>query len=174
MTDLQKDIVNIASSYIDKKEKPFNSGFYDAEFDKEMRDNGFTNGDAWCALFVKLVYKKAFALHDNNMLIAIDELFSKSAVKTFNSLSKSKLFEKTQTPIPGALVFWQTYKDGKPYWTGHCAIFTDFSNGKVITIDGNSNDAGSRNGDRVVKKARPINYFTENGLRLLGFINPKV
>lgn len=173
MKPISASILQIAKLYIGELEKPNNGGFKNTEFESEMVQNGFCKGDSWCAIFAKLVWRKAYEKSNPNLHFAINELFSKSAVATFRNFEKSKLFGSTKTPEPGALVVWQNYIDGKPQWTGHIAIFNEFVNGKIVTIDGNSNEQGVRNGDRVIERARAINYNAENGFRLLGFINPK-
>ena len=173
MKPISAEIIKVAKSYVGQLEKPKNSGFINPEFEAEMIENGFSVGDSWCAIFAKLVWRKAYEKNNANLHFAINELFNKSAVATFRNFEKSKLFGATKTPEPGALVVWQNYHDGKPQWTGHIAIFKDYINGKIITIDGNSNEQGVRNGDRVIERARAINYNSENGFRLLGFINPK-
>jgi hypothetical protein len=48
-------------------------------------------------------------------------------------------------------------------------------NGKSIkTIEGNTNDKGGREGYTVASKNRLIDFTNDNGLRMLGFIKPKV
>ena len=176
MEHINQLIINKASSLIGMKEKSGNMGFLDKDFEDNMKDIGFDNGDAWCTLFVELVWKNAYAAYKSYMVTLLDAIFSESAVKTFSNFKLSKEFKNlvTHTPDPGALVFWQKYNNGLPDWRGHAGIFLQMSGGKMITIEGNTNDGGSRDGDGVYKKSRDLNYFNDNGLRLLGFVNPKI
>ena len=173
MKPISARILQVAKSYLGQLEKPNNGGFVNPEFESEMVENGFNKGESWCTIFAKLVWRKAYERYNSNLHFAMNELFSESAVKTFHNFEKSKLFGSTKAPEPGALVVWQNYRNGEPHWTGHIGIFKEYAGGKIITIDGNSNEQGVRNGDRVIERARAINYNAVNGFRLLGFINPK-
>lgn len=168
-------IVSKAQSYIGQREKLGNSGFFDEVFDKKMHDVGFVDKEAWCALFAELVWKEAYAEYNRLMVPMLDVIFSKSAVQTLSNFKRSVEFklQVTKIPRPGALVVWQKYINDAPQWQGHIGIFIEFIGGKMITIEGNTNDIGSREGDGVYKKKRDLNYTNSNGLRLLGFINPK-
>lgn len=173
MEKINQLIINRAKSYIGQKEKPGNIGFMDHDFEESMKDNGFLFGYAWCAIFAKLVWREAYRDYNRNILIALDAIFSVGALDTLSRFKKSNLFEFTKTPKPGALIFWQRITNGKPDWRGHVGIFLQMDGGKMLTIEGNTNGLGSREGDGVHTQAREINYFANNGLRLLGFINPK-
>lgn len=175
MEKINQLIVNTAKSYIGQREKPGNTGFVDPEFEKSMISFGFKPGYSWCALFGEKVWMEAYNNYNKNISIALTSIFSVGAIDTLNRFKKSNLFIFTTTqPIPGALVFWQKYKDGVAGWQGHVGIFLQMSNGKMITIDGNTNNKGSRDGDGVYQKEREIDLYNNNGLRLVGFINPKL
>lgn len=169
-------IINKAQHYLGQREKVGNTGFIDESLDKKMRSIGFDDKEAWCSLFAELVWKEAYSEYMPLMVQKLDVIFSEGAVKTYLNFNKSTDFHLlvTKTPIPGALVFWQKYVNGIMDWRGHVGIFTQFEGGKMITIEGNTNDNGSRDGDGVYKKNRTLDYFNNNGLRLLGFVNPKI
>jgi len=40
-------------------------------------------------------------------------------------------------------------------------------------MEGNTNSEGKREGIEVAEKVRTLNFKTDNGLRLLGFVKPK-
>lgn len=42
---------------------------------------------------------------------------------------------------------------------GHCGLFIKRESGRIVTIDGNSNESGSREGNSVVIKSRPVDYW---------------
>jgi hypothetical protein len=89
------------------------------------------------------------------------------------SLGKSFQAEKFNCgsiPMSGALVVWKRYKDGKATWQGHVGIVSKVNpDGSFYSIEGNTNSAGSREGDSVQEKLRkPVK--TDNGLNILGFV----
>jgi hypothetical protein len=60
----------------------------------------------------------------------------------------------TEVPSPGAL-FLVPHADGNGYaHTGVVAAVP--APGVLRTVEGNSNDSGSANGDRVVERFRPV------------------
>jgi len=63
---------------------------------------------------------------------------------------------------------------GSQWIRGHAAIVisTEGDASKFITLEGNGNDEGGREGIKVARLERTIDMNNENGLRLLGFIYP--
>lgn len=166
---LNDKIIEVASDLVGKKEIPGNLGFEDEEFEKELTvECGWQKGQAWCAYFAELVYKKAFPA---NMKKTLDLLFSAGAVATFNNFRR--LGAVSKEPVAGALVVWQTYKDSKPHWTGHIGIVEKVEKKHIVTIEGNTNSKGGREGLEVARKERPIDFkIKAYGLVLKGFVNP--
>lgn len=176
MRTIHQIIIETAAKYVGQKELKGNSGFVDDSFWAKMDAVGFDEGDAWCALFGELVYREAYAQYNSLYDPILDKLFSKSAVTTFRNFKKAG-WEIGRVPMEGALAVWQTYKDGKPYWTGHLAVtgkkdtFTSISFG---TTEGNTNAEGGREGIEVAEKNRKLDFEPkENGLVLLGFVYPE-
>lgn len=164
METLQK-AVDVARSYIGQTEKPKNSGFNDAEFEAKMKDVGFGAGQAWCAYFAELCYKEAGVLPFDEL----DKLHSASATKTFQNF-KDAGYQVLRDPLPGCLVVWR-HGSG---WSGHIGIVSHMVNGDFFkSIEGNSNDAGGREGFIVSEQLRRMKTpFSETGLNLIGFIYP--
>ncbi len=157
-------IIEIAKTYIGKKEKPGNSGFEDPEFEKEMIARGWEKGFSWCAVFAELMFSKAYP-DDLTML----KLFNPGAVKTFENF-KGAGYNISNKPELGNLVIWQHYENGKALWTGHAGIVSEVLNTSTFrSIEGNGSVAGSRNGDRVVEKLRIV-IMKKTGLNIKGFI----
>lgn len=165
-------ILKAAKSYIGMKEKPNNGGFTDAGFERMMRKEGeWQTGWAWCACFAQVccyvgLTKENFA--------KLDPLLTPSVMRTYNNLLKAG-YNVSKEPKAGTLVFWQLYKDGKPTPFGHIGICSDtkVAAGFFPTVEGNTNAAGSREGDCVAEKTRALNFDIPkggDGLRLLGFI----
>lgn len=170
-------IIEVAKKYVGKKELKGNSGFKDKRFEEQMLAVGWEHGWAWCAVFAKLVWKLAYQMENSVIAEELDELFSPSATKTYKNFAKEKKWKVSKTPVKGAIVIWQKYKDGKPHWSGHTGLIEDLSTnneGKVMfTIEGNGNSSGGREGIEVASLARPIDFTKhKNGLVLKGFILP--
>lgn len=155
----------IAANYIGQTEIKGNMGFKDPCFEEKMRAVGFQDTHAWCAYFAELVFKEAYP--DNKDL---DKLFSASAVKTFGNFKEAG-YMISQTPEIDTLVIWQNMKDGKPHWTGHAGIVSKVTDHETFSsIEGNTNNDGSREGVKVVDRTRKVIPDIKNGLKVMGFI----
>ena len=158
-------IVEIAKQYIGKKEKPGNTGFVDPTMEKDLRAVGWQPGWAWCATFCEVLAWKAYP----TMIEKLKGLFVPSAVNTFRNLQKAG-YKSTMVPEVGAFVFWQRMKDGAAQWQGHCGVVSEVIDAKTFkSIEGNTNGAGSREGDGVYEKTRVIRKV-DDGLQVIGFI----
>lgn len=164
---LLERVIAVAKSYIGQHEKAGNSGFMDVEFEKKMIAAGWHKGDAWCASFGKLVWKEAFG-KDHPLFPLLDKYMTASATSTYNNFRKAKEFKVGQTPKEGALVIWQ-HGSG---WQGHEAIVSAIETPpKFHTIEGNTNEAGQREGVAVLEKTRQTGLpFAANRLNILGFV----
>jgi hypothetical protein len=159
-------IVEIAKQYIGKKEKSGNTGFLDPVMEKDMKAVGWQAGWAWCAGFIEMICWKAYPTR-------IEELkghFVPSAVNTFRNLRKAG-YKDSMVPEVGAFVFWQRVKDGMGQWQGHCGIVSEVTGPTTFkSIEGNTNGAGSREGDGVYEKQRTVKADVQDGLKVIGFI----
>lgn len=171
--NINEIIVETALKYVGQKEIKNNSGFIDFDFWQKMKNVGFNNGWAWCALFTELVWKEAYQIYNPIMFEEIDNLFSESATKTYNNFKKYG-WTVNKIAEPGSLIIWQYYEENKPTWKGHAGIVKLLANEFIHTIEGNTNLAGHREGDQVAEKIRKYNFNpVQKGLVLLGFIHPK-
>ena len=164
-------VVEIAKSYIGKTEKPSNSGFSDQAFQKKMEEVGWLKSQAWCSYFAELCFKEA----NQREWWKLEKLFSGSTITTFDNFQKAG-YKISDKPFVGALVIWQTIKDGKPSpkRTGHAGIVADVINDTAFkSIEGNTiedNASGDqREGYIVALKKRTVKQV-QNGLQILGFI----
>lgn len=148
-----------------------NEGFSDETFQSYMEDVGWDKGQAWCSYATELIWKLAY-VHQQNIVKILDSTFSGSAVQSYKSFKKGNIFTVSKEPVEGALVYWQTYRDGKPHWTGHAGIVIDFDGEDFETIEGNTNKEGSRDGNGIWERVRGYDFEVNNGLRLLGFVHP--
>lgn len=157
--------IEIAKKYLGFRELPGNAGFVDKLFEMKLRVLGWKKGQAWCSYFMWLVFIEAIADRKDEL----NKLFSAGAVKTFDNF-KTAGFKITQDPTVGALVIWQKYVNGVPTWQGHAGICIEvLEDGEYVTIEGNTNAMGGREGDRVATKVRKT-AIKANGLNIKGFI----
>ena len=161
--DLYEASVLTANKYEGKKEIPGNNGFVDPVFDRMMRMVGFTNSWAWCSLFAQLCWleepyeKKAF------LMPVIWDCFTPNAVKTYENFKNDDTghFEVSNKPTEGAVVIWEKRVNGEPdktgIWTkGHAGIVLEHSSSGFISMEGNTNAQGGREGIEVAKKQEII------------------
>lgn len=166
-------IVEVASSYIGEQEVSGNKGFLDPKFEVEMSSVGWTLGQAWCAYFGELVWRKAYKQVGKDIDVKLNNLFTASAVGTLSNFKKKSTFIISKTPIRGSLAIWQHYSNGVAGWQGHVGIVDTFTDTVITTIDGNTNTSGGREGIEVGRVKRKMNFGAKNGLVLQGFIYPQ-
>ena len=169
-------IVDKADDFLHEQEKPNNSGFMSPEFEAKMKAMGWEKGEPWCASFAKLVFSLAYE-GDIERLKEIESHFSKSAVLTYINFDKSDW--KTQNPngspimkpVVGALVVWRMGAGT----SGHIGVVSKvISDTEFEAIEGNTNDAGGREGVEVAVKLRKVTTAQRMySLNLLGFVLPK-
>lgn len=161
--------IETALKYVGQKELP-NNVFSDAsDFGKKLHGAGQKDGDPWCALFVEMVFKEAYP----ERFAEFDKIFSASAVQTFKNFQKGGGYMFNQLPKEGNIVIWQKYVEGKPQWQGHAGIVYQLkSSWEFTSIEGNTNEAGGREGTSVQIKERKVLKDVWNGLKVLGFIQP--
>ncbi len=163
-------IVAYARWYIGQLEKKGNSGFVDPKFEKELTEAGWRKGDAWCATFAKMVWRKAF---DGDLLAVVNKQLNPGAKASADNMKKAGVFATGMVPEVGALVYF-THGSGP---SGHAGIVesVDLKNNTMKCIEGNTNASGSREGDRVAAKLRTISRaFTKDGLNVYLFVYPRL
>jgi len=156
-------IVAIAMSYVGQTEIKGNQGFKDKAFEKKMVAVGFNKGDAWCAYFAELVWKEGGQE---------SKTFSASAWITAMKFQAAG-YEWSGVPVPGALVVYRSFKNGKPLATGHIGIVTEVTADGFKSVEGNTSASGSREGTLVGLREHSFRWSENNGLRLMGFVYPK-
>ncbi|MBY0245838.1 MAG: CHAP domain-containing protein [Sphingobacteriaceae bacterium] len=163
-----KNIIAVAKRYVGQKEKKGNSGFVSAGFEAAMKLAGWFLGAPWCAFFVRMVLLEVYA-SDAKKLVVIKKCCSGNAQQTFKNFKADGTFATGDVPKEGALVVWQLGDSEK----GHIG-FVEYA--KVLdnvmgTIEGNTNGAGSREGDQVAAKPRTIERaFRAEGLNVIGYV----
>jgi hypothetical protein len=162
---MENKIIEVAKKYVGMKENDGNKFDENSILGQVLHKAGQKDGEAWCAYFAEAVFCEACP--DRNS--EFRKIFSASAVKTYENFQAEK-FNCGSIPMTGALVVWKRYKDGKATWQGHVGIVSKVNpDGSFYSIEGNTNSAGSREGDSVQEKLRkPVK--TDNGLNILGFV----
>ncbi len=165
---IAEKIRQTALAYVGKTETAGNSGFADPAFQKEMQRVGWQKGMAWCSFFAELAYAEAYK-GDPAKSAAVTKLFSGSAVQTFTNF-KNAGYRTDAVPNVGDLAVWR-YGNG---WQGHIGIVVSVDGkGGFQSVEGNTNDAGGREGIMVaVKRRRTGEPFRAKGLNIVGFISP--
>lgn len=157
--------IEIAKEFLNHKESEGNAFDENTPLGRMLKLAGHRDGEAWCAYFQEAIFCEAFPFKDKELR----KLFSASAVKTFENF-KEDGFDCHQRPRVGDLVIWQRYENGVPTWKGHAGVVINIlSNGSFEAIEGNTNSAGSREGDSVQIKIRTL-AKRNDGLNVLGFV----
>lgn len=174
---IREAIIKTAYLYEGQEELEGNSGFKNDKFQQKMEAVGWDKGQAWCAYAGELVWKEGYGKCDSSVIEELDKLFSANAVRTFENFRDAG-WEISKTPEMGDLVIWAYYKQGNPKmigeWTlGHLGIVTAVASLFFLSMEGNTNSQGGREGIEYAEMKRGFSWNAENGLRLLGFVKPK-
>lgn len=137
---LHKSIIQVAIGELGKHEEPKGSN-WGTDVQKYLASVGIDFPAAWCAAFVFWCAQEA--LGNKNMLIKTG-----GVLYQWNNIS-SRL--KTQAPEPGD-IFIMDFGKG----LGHCGIIEKVSADMLTTIEGNTNNDGSREGWEVERKVRNV------------------
>ena len=152
--EIQDKVLEVASRYIGQREIPPNKGFMDPAFEKDMLAIGWQKGWPWCASFVRLVYLTALKElgAGDGFITLIGGSLKHSAVVTYNMCRLDKHFTISLTPSPGGIIVWSTGA-GHGH-EGLCERLNDNPGKWMTTIEGNTNDKGSREGEVCAEKQR--------------------
>jgi hypothetical protein len=178
VSELKKEIVTVAKKYNGLKEIPGNQGFYDKAFEQRSKQAGFQKGFAWCMIACEVFLieaieniEKKYGKDLTKLKNEVKTEITPSTIGTWNNFKESVSFLRlTANPLPGDIVIWvNTASRG----TGHAGIVIGvLSNGSFQTIEGNTNNDGSREGNQIAIKSRLVERDGK-GLDVLGFIRIK-
>lgn len=178
---MRNEAIKFAQGQVGKQEISGNQGFKDLFLDNVMRQVGFENGWAWCALFAEACWAYPTYEGKSKVIALISDCFSANAVRTYDNFKNSgnEYFTVGKEPSIGSVVVWEKRHDGEPVkkseWTlGHAGIVESFYDDHFISIEGNTNAKGGREGIEIAKKKRPYNFYDKEGLCLKGFITPLI
>lgn len=176
-------IIKVAESLIGIEEIRGNKGFKDNARVKKLYGMhpqelfevvGFKYGYAWCVLSCELIWKLAYLQFNPSILGELDKLFSASVVETKANFGKSDRWLVDKKPEVGSIAIWLKYdKNGKKTGYGHAAILKYFTDKKIATVDGNTNDKGGREGYIQAERIRNLDFsIRPEELCLDSFIHP--
>jgi hypothetical protein len=146
MSELSKKVLQVAISQIGQDEKPHGSNWGEP-VSIYLKSVGINSPASWCMAFVYWCFKETGM--PNN------------AIKTGGVLAawNKGLLLRSKVPSEGS-VFIMDFGKG----LGHTGIVEKFDNTFVYTIEGNTNDTGSREGIEVCRKKR-------SRKSILGYLN---
>lgn len=140
---LGENALQIAISQLGVEESPKGSNAGEA-VEKYLKSVGLGKGYAWCMAFAYYCYKSA-----SEKMNVLNPLYKTAGV--LKQWNESEEF-RSDTPEPGCL-FIMDYGKG----LGHTGIVEKvLSGGRIQTIEGNTNDDGSREGYEVCRRTRKI------------------
>ena len=179
---LREKLVFVAKNFVGEKEIKNNQGFQTLWVDAVMRKAGFQNGWAWCMIAVEAIYKTALTLlfreTGRQIKPLYDEVVKKinpSTQRTYDNFAKSEsayftvLTQRQATyedlQVGDIVIFRQA---NRPLF-GHAGIIIETHKDHFITVEGNTNDSGSAEGNEFCIKERTIEA-DGSGLDVRGFI----
>lgn len=138
--------LEIAISQLGVEEKPRNSNS-GPEVTMYLRSVGLNAGQAWCMAFVYWSVNSACSL-----LGKLNPLIKTGGVMLQYRNVKLRTLPKTSSSVKPGDVFVMEFSHGR----GHTGFVKKIENGIVYTIEGNTNDDGSREGYEVAERQRPL------------------
>lgn len=139
---MAETIIKVAESELGVQEIPrCSNGGLDVE--KYLKSVGLGKGNPWCMAFVYWVVKESFAKH----ALATPLVKTGGVLRQWNEVPKRYKFVKD--PQPGD-IFIMDFGGG----FGHTGFVTSVANGRIQTIEGNSNSTGSREGQEVCRNPK--------------------
>ena len=151
-------LVALAKMYIGVHEIGENGGPEVELFQRAV--DGKASGEPWCCAFVQFLLKRA----EEEFHLKSDLFRSESVWETWQ---KSPVTMRIQAPEPGDLMAWNIPGTER----GHIGVYRRKLLGNLCeTVEGNTNEAGSREGDGVYSKVRTM--AGSKAFMVLGWLRP--
>jgi len=163
-SNLLKGVIAFATTQIGVMEKPLGSN-RGPEVDEYLRAAGLDPRDgsfAWCVAFTHFCYLKAaekLGIENPHIKTAgVLDHWNKAGRKAgVIRVTNAQAMADPSLVKPGSLFIIDL-----THGNGHSGIVAEIANGMLVTIEGNTNDGGSRNGIGVFKRtARKINQINK-------------
>jgi len=156
-TDSNLALIVEAKKWVGVHEQGGNNKGKEVEIFQKAVD-GQSSGEAWCMAFVQYCIKQTEAT------LGIKSKIYRSE-HCLTVWGKSPTTMRLTKPEVGCVVIWQHGTTS----SGHTGFVTGVdANGNLLTIEGNTNGAGSRDGDGVFSKTR--NKTADGTLKVVGFL----
>ena len=152
--DLAKSVLDMARSQIGVMENPVGSN-RGTEVDEYVRATGLnpTGRFAWCVCFIFFCFREAAKeLGRNNPMVktaGVLDLWNQAGTKHRVTLAKAR--NDPSLIRPGQIFVIDT---GAPGGAGHAGLVEQVAGGKLVTIEGNTNDGGGREGIGVFRRTQ--------------------
>jgi hypothetical protein len=140
-------LLSIARSQLNVSEDPKGSN-RGPQVEKYLASVGLGGGYPWCMAFVYWCVNQACTETKNRNPL-------KKTGGVLDQWISTAVDYKTKTPAPGD-IFIMRFEHG----TGHTGFVERVDGNKVVTIEGNTNDDGSREGYEVARRTRPQSFIT--------------
>lgn len=174
-----EQIIDTAYNYIGTHETSYNSSHI---IDKMIRRGGGKPGWSWCMYYVYYcVDQAAIAAKKENPLLRTGAVWRqlRHAKQSYGAgrlevIYPNESYKKVK-PQRGDIIIMKyrggySKRDLDQSWNGHTGfVIENYDRDKSLTIEGNTNDKGSREGDGVYRKVR-WNYPRGGKLNTVAFI----
>lgn len=160
-------VIDEAQQYVFVREKGGPNKGPEVEMFQKAVD-GVASGEPWCMCFVQYVLKKIEKLYNISFRI----LSSEHCMTVWNKTPKEL---RLAQPVAGCLGICQhySYNKEKKVWeattSGHVFFVKKVNGDHVYTLEGNTNDGGSREGDGVYERLRAA-WKKDGSLRTVGYL----
>ena len=153
-------LANIAVPYLGAKETGDNRAGTDSRMQEIFEADNLKSGDAtdgypWCAAFVSLCTQKLIAAYPA-YYAGVTPPREPSVARFLNEWA---VHERCLIFKPGSAIIPPVPGDIVVFTFSHIGIVEEGQLGSVKTIEGNTNEAGSREGTSVLRKSRPHNLI---------------
>lgn len=162
-----------AKQWIGVSEQGANTSFADGVFQAMMQEVGWKSGEAWCMYLAKAVHAASFKADRDKIIKILTGSTQQSWNNAKNDTTNTYEVIESGNPKLGDIAIYQSTTNSG---LGHAGIVIAHKGNTFTTVEGNTNQAGSRSGDSVLKKERPLAYkktIPNSTLKLLGFIRKK-
>ena len=139
-------VLEIAASQVGVQEHPkgSNSG---PEVDEYLKSVLLSAGNPWCMAFVYWCAREAY----RECVMVIPLAQTGGVMIQWKKAQLRKVPNRASGVKPGDIFIMQF-----AHGTGHTGFVESIGNGVIHTIEGNTNDDGSREGYEVARRVRPI------------------
>ena len=149
-TDLLRAVLDVARTQIGITEKPLGSNA-GPEVEMYLKSVGLGKGFAWCAAFVFWCFgevsKKSGRANPVVKTAGVLDHWNRAQQKKIPMVKASQAKNDPSLIKPG-FIFIMDYGKGQ----GHTGLVEQIENGRLVTIEGNTNDGGSREGIGVFRR----------------------